>query len=104
MAGTYDLWLVLLSVIVAVNASFVALDLAARVVASKGQRVEWRWIVGGAISMGTGIWSMHFIGMLAFRLPIPISYEISTHCCRCWSQCWHRALRSSSPVAMRWLT
>ena len=77
MAGTYDLWLVLLSVIVAVNASFVALDLAARVVASKGQRAEWFWIAGGAISMGTGIWSMHFIGMLAFRLPIPISYEIS---------------------------
>jgi NO-binding membrane sensor protein with MHYT domain len=77
MAGTYDLWLVLLSVIVAVNASFVALDLASRVVASKGRSGEWFWIGGGAISMGTGIWSMHFIGMLAFRLPIPVSYEIS---------------------------
>ena len=75
MAGTYDPWLVLLSVIVAVNASFVALDLASRVVASRGRRSEWVWLAGGATAMGAGIWSMHFIGMLAFHLPIPIWYD-----------------------------
>jgi NO-binding membrane sensor protein with MHYT domain/two-component sensor histidine kinase len=75
MTGTYDLWLVLLSFIVAVNASFVALELATRVVASRGRRSEWAWLAGGAAAMGTGIWSTHFIGMLAFRLPAPTSYD-----------------------------
>ena len=59
MAGTYDPWLVLLSVIVSVNASFVALDLASRVVASRGRRSEWVWLAGGATAMGAGIWSIH---------------------------------------------
>ena len=34
------------------------------------------WLVGGAFSMGVGIWSMHFIGMLAFSLPIPMGYDV----------------------------
>ena len=77
MNGTYNPWLVLLSVIVAINASFVALDLASRIVASKGRGAEWYWLAVGAVSMGAGIWSMHFIGMLAFRLPIAISYDVA---------------------------
>ena len=76
MIATYDYWLVLLSVVVAVNASFVALDLASRVAAYEGQRTARYWLAGGAISMGTGIWSMHFIGMLAYRLPTPLSYDV----------------------------
>jgi NO-binding membrane sensor protein with MHYT domain/two-component sensor histidine kinase len=76
MSGTYDYWLVLLSVIVSITASFVALNLASRVVASPGRRGRRYWLAGGALSMGAGIWSMHFIGMLAFRLPIPISYDL----------------------------
>jgi NO-binding membrane sensor protein with MHYT domain/two-component sensor histidine kinase len=76
MVGTYDYRLVLLSVIVAITASYVALDLASRVAASHGRTARLYWLAGGAISMGTGIWSMHFIGMLAFRLPIPVSYDI----------------------------
>jgi NO-binding membrane sensor protein with MHYT domain/two-component sensor histidine kinase len=75
MIATYDYWLVLLSVVVAANASFVALDLASRIAAYEGQRTARYWLAGGAISMGTGIWSMHFIGMLAYRLPIPLSYD-----------------------------
>jgi NO-binding membrane sensor protein with MHYT domain/two-component sensor histidine kinase len=75
--GTYNPWLVLLSVIVAINASFVALDVASRIVASKGRGAEWYWLAGGAVSMGAGIWSMHFIGMLAFRLPIALSYDVA---------------------------
>ena len=75
MQGTYDFWLVGLSVVVAVLASFAALDLAARVIASRG-RTWWYWLAGGALSLGLGIWSMHFIGMLAFHLPIAIVYEI----------------------------
>jgi NO-binding membrane sensor protein with MHYT domain/two-component sensor histidine kinase len=76
MTGTYDYWLVLLSVVVAITASYVALDLSSRVAASQGRKSRPYWLAGGAISMGTGIWSMHFIGMLAFRLPIPLSYDI----------------------------
>ena len=76
MVGTYDYWLVLLSVVVAITASYVGLDLASRVAASHERRARPYWLAGGAISMGTGIWSMHFIGMLAFGLPIPVSYDI----------------------------
>ena len=77
MSATYDYWLVLLSAIVAISASFVGLNLASRIVATSGRIGQQYWLAGGAISMGTGIWSMHFIGMLAFRLPIPISYDVS---------------------------
>ena len=77
MIGTYDIWLVSLSIAVAVIASYVALDLAARLAASTGNKAAPYWLIGGAAAMGTGIWSMHFIGMLAFRLPIPISYDIA---------------------------
>jgi NO-binding membrane sensor protein with MHYT domain/two-component sensor histidine kinase len=77
MGGSYDYWLVLLSVIVAIVASYVALDLGSRVHAEHhSRRGRWLWLAGGACSMGTGIWSMHFIGMLAFRWPISVSYDI----------------------------
>ena len=76
MVGTYDYLLVLLSAVVAIAASFVALDLAARVSASSERRAKAFWLAGGALSMGSGIWSMHFIGMLAFRLPITVSYDV----------------------------
>jgi NO-binding membrane sensor protein with MHYT domain/two-component sensor histidine kinase len=74
--GTYDSALVVLSVVVAVVASYVALDLASRIAASRGRKAEGLWLAAGAISMGTGIWSMHFIGMLACQLPIPMSFDI----------------------------
>jgi diguanylate cyclase len=77
MTGTYSLPLVLLSIVVASIASYVALDLVSRVVATQGTRASRYWLFGGALSMGTGIWSMHFVGMLAFQLPIPMAYNIS---------------------------
>jgi diguanylate cyclase (GGDEF)-like protein len=73
--GSYSYWLVVGSVIVAVLASYTALDLATRITASRG-RTARLWLFGGAFSMGTGIWSMHFIGMLAFSLPIPMGYDV----------------------------
>jgi two-component system, sensor histidine kinase and response regulator len=72
----YDLWLVGLSYFVAVIASYVALDLAGRVSATRGKAVSHYWLVGGALSMGAGIWAMHFVGMLAFSLPIRVSYDV----------------------------
>jgi diguanylate cyclase (GGDEF)-like protein len=75
MTGTYSYWQVLLSLLVAILASYTALDLATRITASKG-RSATLWLVGGAFSMGTGIWAMHFIGMLAFSLPVPMGYDV----------------------------
>ncbi|HEY1498338.1 MAG TPA: EAL domain-containing protein [Acidobacteriaceae bacterium] len=74
MTGSYDLALVAVSLIIAVLASYTALDLASRVTAATGRAATW-WLAGGSVAMGIGIWSMHFIGMLAFRLPMAMSYD-----------------------------
>jgi NO-binding membrane sensor protein with MHYT domain/signal transduction histidine kinase len=75
--GSYNYALVALSVFIAILASYAALDLASRVTAARG----WTravWLAGGASAMGTGIWSMHYIGMLAFVLPVPVAYHWPT--------------------------
>jgi len=77
VTGSYNYWLVFLSLVVAILASYTALDLASRITASKGFAAR-AWLLGGAFAMGTGIWSMHFVAMLAFSLPIPTVYEVST--------------------------
>jgi signal transduction histidine kinase/CheY-like chemotaxis protein len=76
LTGHYDTPLVLVSIFVAIVASYAALSLAGRVSESRG-RAMLAWIVGGAIAMGSGIWAMHFVGMLAFRLPIPIAFDLA---------------------------
>jgi diguanylate cyclase (GGDEF)-like protein len=75
--GTYNYWLVALSLIVASLASYTALNLATRISSSEGRAANV-WLIVGAFAMGTGIWAMHFIGMLAFSLPVPMGYSIST--------------------------
>src|SRR4029077_13375137 len=62
---------------IAMFASYAALDLAGRVTAAAGW-IRAGWLLGGAGAMGTGIWSMHYIGMLAFILPIPVAYHWPT--------------------------
>ncbi|BAP79352.1 MAG: putative bifunctional diguanylate cyclase/phosphodiesterase [Pseudomonadales bacterium] len=74
LVGSYNHILVFFSFVVAVLASYTALDMAGRVATAEG-RAARLWLVGGAFSMGLGIWSMHFIGMLAFSLPIPLGYD-----------------------------
>jgi PAS domain S-box-containing protein len=77
LIGSYNYALVALSVSIAMFASYAALDLASRVTAAGG----WTravWLLGGAGAMGTGIWSMHYIGMLAFVLPVPVAYHWPT--------------------------
>jgi len=69
--------LVALSVLIAMFASYAALDLAGRVTAASGW-IRAVWLVGGAGAMGTGIWSMHYIGMLACILPVPVAYHWPT--------------------------
>jgi PAS domain S-box-containing protein len=77
MAGSYDYRLVTLSVLIAICAAYSALELAGRTTAASGR---WRgaWLAGGAIAMGFGIWSMHYVGMLAYNLPIPVLYDWPT--------------------------
>ena len=77
LASSYDSGLVALSVLIAIVASYAALDLAGRVTAAQG-RARAVWLAGGAIAMGIGIWSMHYTGMLAFRLPLRVLYDIPT--------------------------
>ena len=81
MPTSYSLQLVILSYLVAVLASHVTLSLAERLrpvdaARTAYQPLYWPWMVGGAFSMGTGIWSMHFIGMLAFHLPVQVAYDL----------------------------
>jgi PAS domain S-box-containing protein len=71
---SYDPALVVLSVLIATLASYTALDLAARV-RSAAVRVSWTWIAAASVALGGGIWSMHFIAMLAFRMPMPVAYD-----------------------------
>ncbi len=75
--STYDFRLVALSVVIAICASYAALNLAGRVTAARnGARIAW--LMGGAVAMGTGIWSMHYTGMLAYHLSVPVYYHIPT--------------------------
>jgi signal transduction histidine kinase len=75
MTPHYDPLLVGVSIGIAIMASYVALDLAERVRSARSY-ARSLWWAGGSLAMGVGIWSMHFVGMLAFHLPVPIQYDI----------------------------
>jgi two-component system sensor histidine kinase/response regulator len=75
--GFYDGRLVVLSIVIAILAAHAALDLSGRLTVSHGRaRLAWLW--GGAFSMGIGVWSMHYVGMEALRLPVPVRYDWPT--------------------------
>src|SRR3954447_5162707 len=75
MHGTYNPYLVALSILVATFASYTALDLGGGV--RPAQRPTHRiWTAAAALTMGGGIWSMHFVAMLAFVMPMPMSYDV----------------------------
>jgi diguanylate cyclase len=78
MNGVYNPLLTCLSVVVAFLASFTALEGAAMLSAVDRGRLRHVWLAGSACTMGIGIWSMHFIGMIALTLPISVGYEIDT--------------------------
>lgn len=75
LPSSHDPLLVVLSILIATLASFTALDLGNRIKASSGTS-RIRWLIGGAFSLGIGIWSMHFTAMLAFDMTMPISYDV----------------------------
>src|SRR5580765_4929918 len=74
---TYDPRLVALSIVIAILASGAALDLSGRVTAREGA-ARLAWLSGGALTMGLGIWSMHFTAMMALSLPVAVSFDIVT--------------------------
>lgn len=73
--GHYDIALVVLSVLVAMLAAGAAVHLSGRVVATSGN-ARRLWLTGGAVALGSGIWSMHYAGMRAFQLPVPVRYHV----------------------------
>ena len=77
MAFAYNTWLVALSIVVAMLVSYTALRLAARVATGEARSARV-WLAAGAFAMGVGIWSMHFIGMLALSVPIQLTYDVPT--------------------------
>ena len=74
MHEKYNVWLVAASLVVAILASYTALDMAGRI-SEATRRSARRWLAGGSVAMGFGMWSMHFIGMLALVLPMPMNYD-----------------------------
>ncbi len=77
IVGYYDSWVVALSVLIGVMGGYCTMELAERVTASHN-RARLYWRIGGAIAMAVGTWSMHYTGMLALRLPIPVLYDWPT--------------------------
>jgi PAS domain S-box-containing protein len=77
MIGSYDYRFVALSVLIAVMASHAALDLGGRITAARGW-IRLLWLTTGATAMGIGIWSMHYVGMQAFSLPVAVLYDRPT--------------------------
>jgi NO-binding membrane sensor protein with MHYT domain/signal transduction histidine kinase/ActR/RegA family two-component response regulator len=74
--GIYDPALVVVSIGISMFASYTALTVANRVAGTTG-RARTAWLAGGSLAMGTGIWSMHFVGMLAFSVPgMPMVYDV----------------------------
>src|SRR5699024_9587230 len=75
LQGEYNSWLVVLSIVISIVTSFASLNIATRLshVVLRKKRVFW--LIAGAIVMGNGIWAFHFIGMLAYHIPIQIEYN-----------------------------
>jgi len=76
LPSTYDPTLVALSIVIASLAAYAVLGLAGRISAAETRLAKRAWLTAGAVTMGVGVWSMHFIGMLAFRLPVRVHYDV----------------------------
>jgi diguanylate cyclase (GGDEF)-like protein len=75
MSGTYHFGTVLLSLLVAVLASYTALHLVSRVTLASSHTARRIWLIGGACAMGAGVWTMHFVGMLAYSVTAHAEYD-----------------------------
>jgi diguanylate cyclase len=75
---TYSYGLIVVSILLAILAAYAAFGIADRMRRVSGRLDQLKWLVGGASAMGVGIWSMHYMGMLAARLPVPVFYYVPT--------------------------
>src|SRR5215813_4934264 len=75
MPVTYEPGLVLLSIVMAIQGAFVGLSLAVQIGDAAGMRRRLL-LAGAAFSLAVAIWTMHFVGMLAARLPFPVDYLV----------------------------
>lgn len=75
---TYNSALVILSIAIATLSSYSALSVSERMKASESANAKKVWLLAGALSMGGGVWAMHFIAMLALKLPVEVSYDVQT--------------------------
>jgi NO-binding membrane sensor protein with MHYT domain len=75
MPVTYESWLVLLSIVMAIQGAYVGLSLAAQIADATGMRRRLL-LAGAAFSLAVAIWTMHFIGMLAAREPFQVDYLV----------------------------
>ncbi|MDZ5471480.1 EAL domain-containing protein [Bacillus sp. 31A1R] len=73
--GDYSIMVVILSVIIACAAAYTALSMNERIQQNSFFHRTF-WLVLASIAMGLGIWSMHFIGMSAFSLPVRMEYDV----------------------------
>jgi signal transduction histidine kinase len=73
----YDASLVVLSIAIAILASYAALSVAGRIRAADSGGKRRIWLLAGSLTMGGGVWAMHFIAMLALKLPVAVSYDVS---------------------------
>jgi diguanylate cyclase len=75
MPVTYETWLVLLSVVMAIQGAYVGLSLAVQIVGATGTRRRLL-LAGATASFAVAIWTMHFVGMLAVQLPFQVDYLV----------------------------
>jgi diguanylate cyclase len=76
LAPSYDFVLVAVSIAIAILAAHTAFDLASRIAGARGsEKIEW--LIAGATIMGMGVWAMHFVGMLALRLPMRVGFDLA---------------------------
>lgn len=78
LQGTYSPALVLLSIAISVLAAFVALQHVHLIRATGSRGVSFVWHLMAALALGSGVWAMHFVGMLAFELPVTVGYRLET--------------------------
>ncbi|MHC6645191.1 MHYT domain-containing protein [Alteromonas sp. HB246098] len=96
--ATYDVFFVLVSVLIAISASLISFVLAAKMAQTEMQNERTYWSLASACFLGFGIWSMHFVGMLAYQLPLVVSYDpfitlLSSQALLLWANCLTRQTR-----------
>lgn len=76
MVGQYDISIVIISIIIACLGCYAALTVASRIIIWQSKTIRWGWLATGAIAMGSGIWAMHFTGMLAYSMGSSVNYSV----------------------------